>query len=95
MDAVKFVEEVRRMRSADRNYKIFNYNDKPEDVVKEVEQWSVAHPIKTRRGVFLEQWPEARIDKIFPCFLVGKCKRTDQDQLCCECVREFWSQEVE
>lgn len=111
MDAVKFIKERNRMCAtytpkrcegcpAD-NYGGENVAcimvDKidVERLVPIVEKWSAAHPRKTRQSVFLEQWPEARTDKIFPCLLVGKCKRTDQDQLCCECVREFWSQEVE
>lgn len=106
MNAVKFVEEVRRMRSTDRNYKIFNYNDRPEDVVKEVEEWSAAHPRKTRQSVFLEQWPEAQLDSdkvisVCPKMLYGCCvcpnldTNRNKDIPCYECRREFWSQEVE
>ena len=32
-------------------------------VVKIVEEWSAAHPRKTRQDVFLEHWPETKIDK--------------------------------
>ena len=37
-----------------------------------VEEWSAAHPRKTRQGMFLEQWPNARVDSygvldIEPC----------------------------
>lgn len=102
MDAVKFVEEVRRMRSVDRNYKIFNFNHRPEDVVKEVEEWSAAHPRKTRQSVFLEQWPNATIDTdgvlfISPCNVDARIKsdgycKTKVDCYACRC--EFWGQEV-
>lgn len=108
MNAVKFVEEVRRMRSADRNYKIFNYNDRPEDVVKEVEEWSAAHPRKTRQSVFLEQWPEARVEsdgissicpavlsKAYRMYSGEKCPNTITPKICADCRREFWEQEVE
>lgn len=63
MDAVKFIEERRRM------YKVTGKRSPTlagwipaEDVVKEVEAWSAAHPRKTRHSVFLEQWPEAELD---------------------------------
>lgn len=106
MDAVKFVEEVRRMRSADRNFKIFNCNDRPEDVVKEVEEWSAAHPRKTRQSEFLKQWPEAKVDAhgvldIEPCLLLKRYSYKaedgcdDVDGNCIVCRREFWGQELE
>lgn len=105
MDAVKFVEERRRMYTLGCIKKGINdYNTKAEDVVAEVEQWSVAHPRKTRQSVFLEQWPEARIDKagileIFPCAvstaLRNKRECCTSDFSCSDCRREFWMQEVE
>ena len=64
-----------------------------------VEEWSAAHPRKTRKIVFLEQYPEAScvdnilvacpkvIDKNFSCS--NTCFN------CAECRREFWMQEVE
>lgn len=42
-------------------YRLFNMSTCAEDVVKEVEEWSAAHPRKTRQDVFLEQWPETYI----------------------------------
>lgn len=33
-----------------------------EELVTLVEEWSAAHPRKTRQSVFLEQWPQADID---------------------------------
>lgn len=104
MDAVEFVKQLRRMdKSVIRKYSVFD--DSPEDVVTEVEQWSKEHPIKTRQSVFLEQWPNVRIDTngmidISPCRMDPKqypyngkdcCKFI----ACSECRREFWSQEVE
>ena len=63
MDAVKFVEERRRMFAGSAvEYSLFDMNTRAEDVVKEVEEWSAAHPRKTRQSVFLEQYPEAQID---------------------------------
>lgn len=82
--------------------------DEPDTIVKIVEEWSAAHPCKTRQSVFLEQWPEADIDEngvvaIAPCSLLeiyrkgelvaGKCGALEKE--CDDCRREFWMQEVE
>lgn len=110
MDAVKFVEERRRMYTLGCIKKGINdYNTKAEAVVAEVEAWAAAHPRKTRQSVFLEQWPQARIDKttgvltICPAELTKEC-RDDRGAcgaysietcVCEPCRREFWMQEVE
>lgn len=76
MDAVKFVEEAKRMCHAN----IDNCADcfkgvacpicltgeyhTPTERVKIVEEWSATHPRKTRQSVFLEQYPETQIDGI-------------------------------
>ena len=83
--------------------------DNREKAVQIVEEWSAAHPRKTRQSVFLEQWPEARIDKsdgvlnICPAALVkeytddgGACRAySTKTGVCANCRREFWSKEVE
>ncbi len=76
--------------------------------VEIVNEWSAAHPRKTRQSMFLEQWPEADIDEngvvaIAPCSLLeiyrkgeivaGKCGALEKK--CDDCRREFWMQEVE
>lgn len=102
MDAVKFVEERRRMFAVtgeNPKYSLFNMSTCAEDVVKEVEEWSVAHPRKTRQSVFLEQWPEAMRDRedmvsVCPQYLDRKLK-CRRDYGCGECRRDFWMQEVE
>ena len=70
-----------------------------------VEEWSAAHPRKTRQSVVLEQWPEADIDeygvlRCCPCFISpayreseGRCRHPEKR--CKDCRREFWMQEVE
>lgn len=82
--------------------------EEAEEVVRLVEEWSAAHPRKTRQSVFLEQWPSARIDKdigvlnICPADLDeryrdvrGRCNiRSTQTGTCDCCRREFWTQEV-
>lgn len=102
MDAVKFVKEHRRMYTLGCIKKGINdYNTKAEDVVAEVEQWSAAHPRKTRQSVFLKQYPNAVLDKdgvlrICPSFVGGDVSEkyrclcsTD----CGACRREFWMHE--
>lgn len=104
MDAVEFVEQWRRMdKNGYRKYSIFN--DSPEDVIAEVEEWAKMNPVKTRQSVFLEQYPEARIGddgvlQIYPCLISashrnarGNC--ATMGRACSDCCREFWMQEVE
>ena len=108
MDAVKFVEERRRMFAVtgkNPKYSLFNMSTCAEDVVKEVEEWSAAHPRKTRQDVFLEQWPETYIrgdGYLDVCPLEVSAAHRDADggcaiydRLCPDCRREFWMQEVE
>lgn len=107
MDAVKFIEERRRMfaMSAGTKYSLFDMNTSAEDVVKEVEEWSAAHPRKTRQSVFLERYPEAQIDdndvlSVCPA-IISPSHRKDRGgcfniyKRCTDCRREFWTQEVE
>lgn len=102
MDAVEFVEQWRRMdKNGYRKYSIFN--DSPEDVIAEVEEWAKMNPVKTRQSVFLEQWPETEIDTfgylmVCPKRISADCRiryRNCSDRLCSDCRREFWMQEVE
>ena len=70
-----------------------------------VEKWSAVHPRKTRRDVFLEQYPDAFLDKYGVLLICprdisadyrdsnGDCG--DSDQMCIDCRRKFWMQEVE
>ena len=67
-----------------------------------VEEWSAAHPRKTRQDVFLEQWPNAKcvgdilticpkvIDMSFSCSAYSNV-----DIGCPDCRHRFWMQEVE
>lgn len=107
MDAVKFVKERRRMFDVTGEYpkyNLFSLNISAGDVVKEVEEWSAAHPRKTRQSVFLEHYPEARLDE---CGVLRLCPsdisaahRYGEEcgypkQGCKDCRRDFWMQEVE
>lgn len=70
-----------------------------------VEKWCNAHPYKTRQDIFLEQWPEAKIEDngvLSLCPIIvsstyrnqyGGCKTPCAS--CGDCCREFWMQEVE
>ena len=105
MDAVKFVEERRRMftvTGASPKYSLFNLSTRAEDVVKEVEAWAAAHPRKTRQSVFLEQYPEAEIDERGDLMLCPRrisvdfrSRYANCTKMCSDCRREFWMQEVE
>ena len=106
MDAVKFIEEHRRMyKVAGKHLPTLAEGIPAEYVVKEVEEWSAAHPRKTRQDVFLEQWPETYIrgdGYLDVCPLEVSAAHRDADggcaiydRLCPDCRREFWMQEVE
>lgn len=103
MDAVRFIEERRRMYRVTGKYPpTLSEKISPKAIVKEVEEWSAAHPRKTRQGVFLEQWPNAKIcvDGVLdfcPQELDTHhlCKSTGIVMRCQSCRREFWMQEVE
>lgn len=70
-----------------------------------VEEWSAAHPRKTRQSAFLEQWPEAVIDErgevwICPRYFSASYRDSEMlcshpERVCADCMREFWMQEVE
>lgn len=106
MDAVKFIEEHRRMyKVTGKHLPTLAEGIPAEDVVKEVEEWSAAHPRKTRQSVFLEQYPEALVldgGTLSSCPVLfsseyrnayGGCASPYGS--CAECRREFWMQEVE
>lgn len=119
MDAVKFIEERNRMCNAHSpgcegcrideakpvisecvSWAFVN----PEKAVQIVEEWSAAHPRKTRQSVFLEQHPNCMIDNDG---VVGICPRNVNNKCICDlersydcrgcpvCRRKFWMQEVE
>lgn len=68
--------------------------------IKLVEKWSAAHPVKTRQSVFLENYPYARIDSqsvlhVCPADVYGNNVCPEEKEICYDCRREFWMQEVE
>lgn len=104
MDALELLKERNRMyESGAATPGIGLENDyDPVIAVKAVEEWSAAHPRKTRQSVFLEQFPNAPIYTnthnvaLDPCLvdttLRGHCPT---GRGCDVCRREFWMQEVE
>lgn len=106
MDAVKFIEEHRRMyKVTGKHLPTLAEGIPAEDVVKEVEEWSAAHPRKTRQSVFLEQYPEALVLdggtlSVCPVLFSSEYRNAyggcaSPYGSCAECRREFWTQEVE
>ena len=103
MDAVKFLQERSRMYKSGAVTPGYDYD--PVSAVKVVEEWSAAHPRRTRQSVFLEQYPEASIGKhgvllVCPCSIseshrnaLGGC--TTMCRGCDDCRKEYWLQEVE
>lgn len=106
MDAVKFIEEHRRMyKVTGKHLPTLAEGIPAEDVVKEVEEWSAAHPRKTRQSVFLEQYPEALVLdggtlSVCPVLFSSEYRNAyggcaNPMEHCPKCRREFWGQEVE
>ena len=117
MDAVKFVKEYLRMcTKVDECEDCPVYKtdfctvpakersqESAEEIVELVEQWSAAHPRKTRQSMFLEQYPNARvvgdtgIPWVYPCAIEQGMENTIYcNSISCEdCRREFWMQEME
>ena len=119
MDAVKFVKEYLRMcTKVDECEDCPVYKtdfctvpakersqESAEEIVELVEEWSAAHPRKTRQSVFLEQWPQANIGgdgvlQVCPA-IISESHRSAQGGCvnihleCRDCRKEFWGQEVE
>ena len=118
MDAVKFVKEYLRMctkvdECEDCPIHKTDFctvpakersQDSAEEIVNLVEEWSAAHPLKTRQSVFLEQFPETLLGadgvlNLCPATIVkshrangGGC--IDYHRNCDDCLREFWLKEI-
>lgn len=118
MDAVKFLKERKRLCEmyeacgacpANRIIGgcIFSATNgaTPEEQIDFMKAWSAANLPKTRQSVFLEQYPEARIDAngvldLCPASIVQSHRTNDgfcrnYNKKCAVCRSEFWSQEVE
>ena len=121
MDALEFIREEIRMCASYEDCRVCPLDssiycsaspkkrsrEEAEEIVKQVEAWSVEHPIKTRQSVFLEQWPEAILDRRgvsvlcpkqlnreFSCFEENDTEIPKRCKDCSACRHEFWMQEV-
>lgn len=112
MDAIEFIKERQRMcRSFKNSCKECPLNGKPcgslngvdaERFVGAIEEWSAAHPRKTRQSVFLELYPNARVTtdgtvNIWPCEVEKNMHNVIycNSLSCADCRRKFWMKEVE
>lgn len=116
MDAVTFAKEYMRMCGKFSNcekcpilktyFCTINAKEEKaqidtEEVVRIVEEWSAAHPRKTRQSVFMEQWPDVYLDgnrviSVSPCTVSKEYRDMNCDlRDCAECRKEFWMKEVE
>lgn len=118
MEALEFLKERKRMcRSSGGSCRgcpcekvrcalnSLTSDDDYKRIVVMVEEWSAAHPRKTRQSVFLEQYPEARIGddgvlQIYPCSISASHRNARSNCVtmghkCTDCRREFWLTEVE
>ena len=119
MDAVKFLQERARMCNSfspdcegcrvDEEKPVMSecclwMFENIERAAKIVEEWSAAHPRKTRQDVFLGNYPCARIDSqsvLYACpadaYGNNVCPKNKNGApiICYDCRREFWMKEVE
>ncbi len=75
------------------------------ELVAKVDEWSAAHPRKTRQSVFLEQYPETNISEhgvllVCPCPISASHRNAHGGcaiigRRCDDCRKEYWLQEVE
>lgn len=110
MDAVEFLDKVDRLSKRGSTEEKMRYNDyrtAGDNVVAVnfVKRWAVAHPIKTRQSVFLEQYPTADADEngvleVCPALLFashrgkkGGCSTPNRS--CDDCRKEFWLAKAE
>lgn len=97
MDAVKFIEERNRMYGTMSEM----WGVDAAQIVKNTEEWSAAHPRKTRQSEFLKLFPGADVCKtdgcltLNPCNVYEKMRKECAGKLCSECRRAFWLAEVE
>lgn len=114
MDAIQFIKEKERMCKTcgscilcpawmdDGCIVNVRSGVAPEQQVNTVKVWAEQHPRKTRQDVFLERYPNAKLDSegilcLCPeyiyagdvCAKMGNCK-----MFCYDCRHKFWPQEV-
>ena len=102
MDAVEFIQQVRRMGKQKGEPICFKLEEKDTEIVEKVEQWAKEHPIKTRQSEFLKMFPNASVGYngtlvICPSQAdtkaVAECVRSERN--CDKCKHDFWLKEIE
>lgn len=107
MDAVKYLREFARMcaeYSICKGCQIGHGTcrtmeaQEPEKIVDIVAEWAKEHPVETRQSVFLERYPNAKIDEdgvlnICPDYIEGSCRKYEGVG-CNGCRRKYWSEEI-
>ena len=114
MDAIKFIEERNRlcsMYSGCTKCPVFRGNDSclfsatnggtPDEQVKILSVWVADHPCKTHQSVFLEHYPNARLDSEGVICICPEAVYGDEvkalcvkSKMCHDCRHTFWPQEV-
>ena len=107
MDAVECMKAVTRMLKsgtidcAIQKYISAQKKNDYEGMVEAAEQWTAAHPAKTRQSEFLKLFPGADIDEddgclvLNPCNVYEKMRKECGGRKCSECRKAFWLAEVE
>ena len=108
MDAVEFLRDFRRMcLSYDNNctgceFKSAKCSPMEEDfdhekVIRVVEGWAKAHPVKTRLSELLKVLPNYRRVQGYPehCILEYDSKEKCMGRRCIDCKRIFWLTPIE
>ena len=70
-----------------------------EKVIRVVEEWAKAHPVKTKLSKFLKLFPNASVQEDgcpSACIkIVDSTVSCKDSEGCLECKKKFWMQEVE
>lgn len=114
MDAVEYLKTLQRMCRSNmecttcpiynvvgRGCGLFSAgSEKLVRTITPVENWAKDHPAQTRQSVFLERYPNAKVDTsgnigICPAAIEGKnCNGICSGTGCRECRSNYWNQEV-
>lgn len=113
MDVLTFMNEYARMCNfyngqevgcgdcplADLNCELSSDKAPKSLILEKVEEWSKAHPKKTRQSEFLKMFPSAKIAKrgfllLFPCDVDTTIDNSKCMEDCSECCERFWNEEI-
>lgn len=70
----------------------------PEIVTEIIRKWSEEHPQKTRGDLIREHFPNANLEKILPCEIMGskwKSENCEHFKDCRECQKTIWNEVAE